>query len=781
MSTANEKGGAMPEEINSVLSKGDAARQTGAAVGGLHGETQGGLHGENSGRQHGETPGGIHGAISAFEGEALPLHGESPAPTHDPIQGGVRHAAHKMDLQHWHVRSDPLGIAWVTLDRAGESTNTLSAGVMNELGQVLDAFDRERPKAVIFRSAKAAGFIAGADIAEFSALATPEGARNLVERGWNLFNRLAAVPYPTLALVRGHCLGGGLELALACRTLMVVDEPSTKLALPEVMLGIFPGWGGLLRLPRRVGPAAALDLMLSGKQIDARRAKKIGLADFLTPPRLMEKSAADYVLAGLPKRRLPIVQKLLNGPLRALVAAQARKQLALKARPEHYPAPWAILDLWAKHGGNALAAPDLLARLIASPTTGNLLRVYHLQERLKSFGKASDASIRRVHVVGAGVMGGDIAAWCALRGLTVTLQDMDIDRIAPAIGRAKKMFERRWRERSPDNALRIRDALDRLIPDPHGHGAAHADVVIEAIVENLDVKRQLFARLEAVMRPDAVLASNTSSLRLADLQVGLRYPGRLVGIHFFNPVAKMPLVEVVGGAGSDPQVIRTACAFVKQIDKLPLPVRDHPGFLVNAVLGPYLLEAMRCVDEGYSPSTIDAAMVSFGMPMGPIELADTVGLDVALHAGKQLTAEAGGEAGREAARQAGRGAGQPMGREAGHGADQNDDQDADRNAGRNAAYEAPACLLALVAENHLGRKSGRGFYEYADGKTVREQIDPVPPGFADRLIGPLLERTQQLVAQGVIGDADLADAGVIFGTGFAPFTGGPMHYLMNRF
>jgi 3-hydroxyacyl-CoA dehydrogenase/enoyl-CoA hydratase/3-hydroxybutyryl-CoA epimerase len=437
------------------------------------------------------------------------------------------------------------------------------------------------------------------------------------------------------------------------------------------------------------------------------------------------------VLSGQPRRELPLMQKLLNGPLKGIVASKARQQLAAKARPEHYPAPWAILEMWAKHGGNALDAPELIAGIVNSPTAANLVRVFHLQERLKSFGKDAETPIRRVHVVGAGVMGGDIAAWCSLRGLTVTLQDIDIERIAPAIGRAQKLYERRLR----GDRLRIRDALDRLIPDPSGSGAAHADLVIEAIVENLEIKRQLFARLEAVMRPDAVLASNTSSLRLADLQPGMTHPERLVGIHFFNPVAMMPLVEVIETTATDPAAFRTACAFVKRIDKLPLPVRDAPGFLVNAVLAPYLQEAMRCVDEGIAPATIDAAMLAFGMPMGPLELADTVGLDVSLHAGQQLA---------------------------------------------SAGTEAPKCLLALVEQKKLGRKSGAGFYDYMNGKPVRPAAGVAPEGLAQRLIAPLQQRTRELVAEGVVADADLADAGVIFGTGYAPFSGGPLNPLKQQ-
>ncbi len=630
-------------------------------------------------------------------------------------------------LQHWRVDTDSEGIAWATLDKAGESANSLSRAVMEELGKVLDALDRNPPQALIFRSGKEAGFIAGADIQEFTQLDSAESARELVERGWNLFNRLAAVRYPTLALVRGHCLGGGLELALACRYLLAVDEPGTKMGLPEVMLGIFPGWGGMLRLPERVGPAMALDMMLSGKTLDAKRARNLGLADDCVPPRVMENAARMLVRSNRPRRALPFAQKLLNGPLKFVVANGARKQVAKRARPAHYPAPYAIIDIWAKHNGNALAAPELVDGIVRSPTAKNLVRVFFLQERLKAFGKSEggsgDFKAKRVHVVGAGVMGGDIAAWCALRGLTVTLQDQGMARIAPAIERARAAFAKRIRDK-----LQLRAVMDRLIPDPEGQGAAHADVVIEAIFENVEAKHELFRRLDAIMRPDAVLATNTSSLKLEDLRGVLKNPARLVGIHFFNPVSKMPLVEVVSADGGDPEMAKKAAAFVRQIDRLPLPVKSAPGFLVNAVLGPYMLEALRAVDEGHSPETVDEAMLAFGMPMGPIELVDMVGLDVAMAAGRAL---------------------------AGSGA------------------EPPKCLVER-------KKTGKGFYDHSSGKPAKGTPGAVPAGLAERLVAPLLARTQQLVDEGVVADADLADAGVIFGTGFAPFTGGPLNYLKNR-
>ena len=636
--------------------------------------------------------------------------------------------------QHWQLEVDAEGVAWATLDKAGETANSLSSAVMNELGQILDQLDIYPPKGLIFRSGKSAGFIAGADIQEFTQLDTPAKGIELVSRGWNLFNRLAAVRYPTLALVRGHCLGGGLELALACRYLLAVDEPGTKMGLPEVMLGIVPGWGGMLRLPQRIGAQAALDMMLTGKSLDAKRAKRLGLADDCVPPRVMDSAAQMLLLSNAPRRSLPFLQRLLNGPLKGVVARGAKKQVAIRARQEHYPAPYAIIDIWAKYNGNALAAPELIDSIVRSPTARNLVRVFFMQERLKAFGKQSDFKAKRVHVIGAGVMGGDIAAWCALRGLTVTLQDQGMERIAPALKRAYAAYGKRIKDK-----FELRNVMDRLIPDPEGHGAAQADVVIEAIFENIEAKHALFKKLDAVMKPDAVLATNTSSLKIEDLRTVLKNPARLVGIHFFNPVSKMPLVEVVAAEGGDPEMAASAAAFVKQIDRLPLPVKSAPGFLVNAVLGPYMLEAMRAVDEGVSPETVDEAMLAFGMPMGPIELVDMVGLDVAMVAGKAL---AGG--------------------------------------GANVGVEPPKCLVELFNVGNLGKKTGKGFYDYSSGKPAKAAAGSVPAGLAARLVKPLLERTQQLVNEGVVADADLADAGVIFGTGFAPFTGGPLNYRKSQ-
>jgi 3-hydroxyacyl-CoA dehydrogenase/enoyl-CoA hydratase/3-hydroxybutyryl-CoA epimerase len=436
---------------------------------------------------------------------------------------------------------------------------------------------------------------------------------------------------------------------------------------------------------------------------------------------------------------LPLAQRLLlTPPGRRLVAAQARKQVAKRARREQYPAPYAILDAWLKYDGDPFIAPDdpscSIKALSEHPTTRNLIRVFFLQERLKGAGKGSDFAAARVHIVGAGVMGGDIAAMCSLRGLRVTLQDTSPERIAPAIKRAAKLFERRLRD-----SRRVRDALDRLLPDVAGHGAAHADVIIEAIFENLEAKRELFVRLERLAKPGAILASNTSSLKLADIAAALENPARLVGIHFFNPVPQMMLVEVVSGERTDAALAARAAAFVRQIDKLPLPVKDSPGFLVNRVLGPYMQNAFRMLDEGVAPETIDAAMQVFGMPMGPIELADTVGLDICLAAGKELAKK-----------------------------------------GASGEAQAPNALLDKVALGQLGKKTGQGIYRYEKGKPVKGPAGAVTPELTESLIEPYLAEARAVRAEGIVADADLIDAGLIFGTGFAPFRGGPLHYLAEK-
>jgi 3-hydroxyacyl-CoA dehydrogenase/enoyl-CoA hydratase/3-hydroxybutyryl-CoA epimerase len=637
-------------------------------------------------------------------------------------------------MQNWFAEEDAQRLVWLTFDKPGESTNTFSREALEELGAALDEIGTKSPRGLIIRSAKD-NFIAGADVNAFVNFKNSDEAVAFTRLGWDTMQKLRDLPFPTTALINGFCMGGGLELALACRYRVALDDPKTRFAFPEVMLGIWPFWHGLQWLPKLVGPTAAMDMLLTGRTVDTRRAKRIGLVDQAVPQRIFENTARMVTLeAPAPKKPKLVERLLLSPPGRKLVVAQARKQVAKRARPEHYPAPYAILDAWLKYDGDAFIEPNdpsSIKALSEHPTTRNLIRIFFLQERLKGVAKDVDFRPRHVHIVGAGVMGGDVAAVCAQRGLTVTLQDTTPERIGPAIQRAAKLFKRRLKD-----PRRVRDALDRLIPDVEGIGAARADVIIEAIFEDLEAKRTLFARLEAAARPDAILASNTSSLKLADIATALKDPSRLVGIHFFNPVPQMQLVEVVMGENTRAELVQQAAAFVRRIDKLPLPVADSPGFLVNRVLGPYMQNAFRLLDAGHKPETIDAAMERFGMPMGPITLADTVGLDICLAAGKELAKK-----------------------------------------GAQGELAAPRVLTDKVARGELGKKSGKGIYRYEKGKPVKGEPERFDAQFVDALIEPYLAEAQAVLAEGIVADAELIDAGLIFGTGFAPFRGGPLHYL----
>jgi len=642
--------------------------------------------------------------------------------------------------RHCRTVRDADGIAWLTLDVQGATANTLSAEVLSELEARCAALRVDPPRGLVIRSGKS-GFIAGANVRELDTLESAEAARALIERGQALMDDIAAFAWPTVALIRGHCLGGGLELALACRYRICDRDPGTRLGLPEVRLGIHPGFGGSARLPDRVGAPAALDLMLSGRTIDGRAARRIGLVDHALSPWQLDDAARNLVLQNPGGSRPRAWKRALNtAPARAVLRPIMERRLRQRVRAAHYPAPYAALDLWARHATDPMpervrAERDSLVRLVEGPTAANLIRVFLLQDRLKSEARTDATPVpQRVHVIGAGAMGGDIAAWLALHGRRVTLADEHPEAIAATLKRARALFERRLKR--PE---RVTAALDRLIPDPGGYGAAVSDLVIEAITENLEAKRALYRELEPRLRDDAVLATNTSSLPLEHLAEGLTRPGRLIGLHFFNPVAKMPLVEVVAGRTSDAGSLDRGQALMAAADKLPLRVRSGPGFLVNRLLMPYMLgAAQRCAD-GTQREAIDEAAKRFGMPMGPLELADSVGLDVCL-AAADVMAEAQGTA-------------------------------------------VPSNLRAQVEAGHLGRKTGQGFYRYERGKAKRERIRMAAAALdelAGALLQPLLDEAERCRDDGVVADADLVDAGAIFGTGFAPFRGGPLHYAARR-
>jgi 3-hydroxyacyl-CoA dehydrogenase / enoyl-CoA hydratase / 3-hydroxybutyryl-CoA epimerase len=641
------------------------------------------------------------------------------------------------DATAWKVERDADSILWLTLDKPGTSANVLSSTVLLELNSVLDQAASNPPRALVVISGKKSGFIAGADIKEFTGITDEEAGFRLIHAGQEVLNRLEALPFPTVAAIQGFALGGGLELALACRYRVAVNDERLSLGLPEVQLGIHPGFGGTIRTVRLIGVRPAMEMMLQGKPVRADKALRLGLVDKLVPADQLRAAAKEMALAPPTPRQAPFSERVLGWPVvRNFVKNALISQVASKVRRDHYPAPYAMIDLWAQGGESYEAEARSIAHLFLTPTSRNLVRVFLLQDRLKALGGKGGPDIKHVHVVGAGVMGGDIAAWAALRGLTVTLQDRANEYIEPALKRANELFDKRVRDPVKNAAAR-----ERLRADVSGDGVPAADIVIEAIFENLDAKRELYSRLEPRMKPDAILATNTSSLTLEPLTEHLKRPGRLVGLHFFNPVPQMPLIEIVQSATTEASVMQGAISFAKRLDKLPVPCRSAPGFLVNRVLMPYLHEAMFAAQEGVPLVVIDKVATDFGMPMGPIELADVVGLDVAIHVGEIIAAE----------------------------------------LGRSAPDLAG--LKERVGAKKLGRKSGEGFYVWKDGKALKPAATDAaapPSDLIDRLILVLVNECVACLREQVVEDADLIDAAVIFGTGFAPFRGGPLAYARSR-
>lgn len=659
----------------------------------------------------------------------------------------VSHTSSNIVFAHWQLKMDVDGVLWAFADRQGESVNSLSPDMLRELSNILTFAEQQAVSGIGFLSAKRSGFIAGFDIREFDNIDGTAQLREALRDANAIFDRLEQAPFPTACGIDGFCLGGGLELALACRYRVASDSDATRLGLPEVRLGLHPGFGGCVRLSRLIGGKDAIPLMLTGRALRANAARSLGLVDSVIGAHAdLMWGARRLLLSQRPARRARLLQRLSNTlPARLVLSSLMRRATAKKANPDHYPAPFAIIDLWREHGGNSSAMAKAMAieeqksfcALFETPAAHNLRRVYKLMELLKSDGKTDVLPVRRVHVVGAGVMGGDIATWCALRGLEVTLQDRSTEAVDAALARADTLFSRRLRSRSLRAAART-----RLRADVAGDGVTRADIVIEAIVEDLAAKRGLFAELEPRMRTDAILATNTSALPLDELGESLARPGQLIGLHFFNPVTSLPLVEVVVAAASVTDTVRRGAGLVLQIGKLPLVVKSAPGFVVNRVLAPYLVEALNAIDEGLDATQVDAAAMDFGMPVGPIELADQIGLDVCLH----VTATLGkpGELERIRAR-----------------------------------------LQPYIDRGHLGKKSGRGFYIWKAGKPQRPgNANPTGTAggelqqtqLAKRLIDPLLDECERVLAEKLVDGADRLDAGVIFGTGFAPFRGGPLHY-----
>ncbi|MBV8924645.1 MAG: enoyl-CoA hydratase/isomerase family protein [Bradyrhizobium sp.] len=642
--------------------------------------------------------------------------------------------------RNFKLTRDADGIAWLLFDREGSSANRLSAEVMEEFEKILGELESRRPAGLVVRSAKKSGFIAGADVNEFRGAADPRAVETAISRAHAVIDHLEALRVPSVAVIHGFCLGGGLEVALACQSRIAIE--GARFGFPEVMLGLHPGLGGTARFTRLINPLQAMTLMLTGRTIDARRAKALGLIDAIAQERHVKNAVKDAVFGRLKRARPGLLNTILNsGAARGFLASRMRREAAKTAPAEHYPAPYGLIDLWEKHGGDRAAMlaaeKSSFAHLMVTPTAQNLIRVFFLRDEMKKLAGSGD-KVAHVHVIGAGAMGGDIAAWCANQGMRVTLADMKAEPIAGAIGRAAELFRKIIRKPTA-----VRDALDRLVPDLPGEGVRNADLIIEAVPEKLELKQKVYAGLEPRMKPGAILATNTSSIPLQDLRTTLQRPERLLGLHFFNPVSRLQLVEVVSHDGNDEALLKRAHAFIGAIDRLPLPVKSSPGFLVNRALTPYMLEAMVMLDEKIDQRLIDAAAEKFGMPMGPIELADQVGLDICLDVADMLRSKFG-----------------------------------------DVLPPAPAWLRDKVTKGELGRKTGKGFYSWKDGKADKPPLSETGPRVTDemidRLILPMSNVCVACLREGIVDNADVVDGAMIFATGYAPFRGGPLNYARTR-
>ncbi|ABC30158.1 3-hydroxyacyl-CoA dehydrogenase [Hahella chejuensis KCTC 2396] len=643
-------------------------------------------------------------------------------------------------FMHWSLQRDTDNILWLRLDQKDASANLLGTEVLGELTRIVDMLEQQpsnsgAPSALAFISDKDAGFIAGADINMIEQLQDLERPVDRLLSIQQIFNRIEALPYPTVAAIHGYCLGGGLELALACRFRIATAD--AKLGFPEVKLGLHPGWGGAVRLPRLIGVTDAMDMILGGKPVSGERAHELGLVDHIAPRRQFA-NAALAIVRDNPKPHEPSLggkilnASLLSGP----VASELQRRLRKRADRSHYPAPYAVVELWDHHSRDTdkmlHKEAESFVAMSRTPASQNLRRIFLLQQEMKAQGRNARDTIQHVHIIGAGAMGGGIAAWCALKGLRVTLQDQNPESLAEAYKHANGLF----RDKLGDKRLAM-VARDRLTPDPEGVGLAWADLVLEAIPEKLEAKRQLYQEIEPRMKSDATLASNTSSIPIDELARGLAHPERLVGLHFFNPVEKMLLVEVIKGDKTSQQTLDRAMAFAALIKRVPTPVNSAPGFFVNRVLTPYLLEAMIMFDEGVPAETLDAAAEEFGMAMGPAETVDLVGLDICLDVAEHMSGLIRGD--------------------------------------------APAMFKNWVSKERLGRKTGQGFYEYKDGEPQKTKVsrpdDQEMEALRQRMIYRMLNEAVACLREKVIEQKDHGDLAMVLGAGFAPFRGGPFRYI----
>lgn len=681
-----------------------------------------------------------------------------------------------------HVGADGLGR--LVFDDEGRAHNVFDAQALDRLDEALAAATAEAAKGalrgLVVSSAKPGSFVAGADVAALADVQDAETARDASRRGQELFARLAALPVPVVSAIRGVCLGGGAELALACSHRVAADDEATRIGFPEVSLGILPAWGGMTRLPELVGLRAALELVLSGKPVGAKKALRIGLVDLALPASQFEERTMEFARglvadagagerrtrtgrrrrASRPsRRRRGLGTRLLDGtpPGRALVLRAARKQVARRTSGR-YPAPLKILEVARRGLGRSRRRrfqleAEAVGELAVSAACKNLLFLFQLRERARKGPWAEGGAAKQVDqaaVIGAGVMGGAIAQAFAYRDIPVRLKDVAHEAVTTGLASARSVFDGAVSRRR----LSRRDAKRKMGLVAGGldyAGVAQADLVVEAVVERMDVKQAVCREVEEVVREDAVLATNTSSLSVDQIAAALARPERFAGMHFFNPVHRMPLVEVVRGTRTSAGAVETIAALAAQLGKTPVVTRDGPGFVVNRILAPCLNEAGHLLDEGWDALAVDAAWKAFGVPMGPFRLMDEVGLDVVRHAGDAMAQALG-----------------------------------DRLA------PAPA-LASLGRTNRTGRKGGRGFYRHRKGKRPafdasvyedlglrRERRKPEPEAVQERLVLAMINEAARILDDGIVAAAADVDLAMVMGAGFPPFRGGLLKHADDR-
>lgn len=650
-------------------------------------------------------------------------------------------------------------ICVLTFDRKGSSANVFDRATLLELQLHLDFIEHHPElRGAVITSAKDTIFIAGADLHTLST-ASPDELRELIDLGQDVFGKLASLPVPTVAAIHGACVGGGFEMALACRHRIATPDRMTKIGLPETQLGILPAWGGSTRLPRLIGLPGALDIILGGKTLPAAVAHRRGLIDYLAPRERMIEFACEHLLGSrsVKCRRAGSLKlwALNNRIVSTVISSRLRRRLAKRARG-HYPALTKALEI-VTSGVHLPFTRSLelersaILQLAATPEARNLIRIFLLQEKAKKgrIGAGADASttpsIRRTAVVGAGVMGSGIAHWMSSRGLFVVLRDVGIEPVQKGMGNIRRLFEDGVKRRALTR-LEARSGLDRISPVVGETPLGQVDLVIEAAVERMPEKKAIFAGLDQLTRPDVILATNTSALSVSEIAKSVRMPERVVGIHFFNPVHRMQLVEVVAGRQTSVETVHRAVRFVQQLGKLPVVVKDSPGFLVNRILMPYLVEAGRLVECGAAVTDIDDAMLEFGMPMGPLRLIDEVGADVAVQVAATLGHQFGERLG------------------------------------------VPEILGEMCRSGLLGRKSGRGFYRH--DRKGKHEVNPEVAKFQKsdrarsvavkalqmRMVLLMVNEAARCLEENIVTTPDDVDLAMILGTGFAPFRGGPLRY-----